>query len=54
MVNSVQVSGIEKKVKLSFITSKVDNMDMTKSNIRVVDAMGKLGIKGRLEVHLKG
>jgi len=42
------------KSKLSFITTRVDSLDMVASNVRIVDDMGQTATSGRLEVRQKG
>jgi hypothetical protein len=38
----------------SFVTSKVDNVDMVERNIRILNAKGEISSRGRLELRLNG
>lgn len=49
----VTVKGYE-TAKKSFITMKVDNVDMIEKNLRILDYKGRLSSFGRVEIRVKG
>lgn len=53
MVNGHTVESFAKS-KLSYLTVRVDSVDMSATNVRIIDDMGNNNTNGRLEVRHQG
>ena len=52
-LKNIDVSGFQKS-KRSFVTFKIDNVDMIQSELRILDFAGNFASQGRVDIRLRG
>jgi hypothetical protein len=50
----IDIKPYNESSKISFVTAKVDNVDMVQRNIRILNSKGEISSRGRLEMRLNG